>query len=48
MSLRIENSVWSSVFDTGPVCIFMWENITGEWPVVEVTENVEKLTGWIE
>ena len=38
--------VWDRVFDNGPVCIFMWENITGEWPVVKVTKNVEALTGW--
>ncbi len=41
-----DNSVWSEVFDDGPVCVFMWENITGEWPVVKVTRNIEALTGW--
>ncbi len=34
------------MFSEGPVCIFLWENITGEWPVVKVTDNIEKLTGW--
>ena len=34
------------VFDDGPVCIFMWENVTGEWPVIKVTPNVERITGW--
>ncbi|MEM7214931.1 MAG: response regulator [Pseudomonadota bacterium] len=42
----MKHDFWNNVFDTGPVCIFMWENITGEWPVVEVTKNVESLTGW--
>ena len=42
------NDTWGKVFDNGPVCMFMWENITGEWPVVSVTKNVEKLTGWSE
>jgi len=26
--------------------MFVWENITGEWPVVEVSRNVEGITGW--
>ncbi len=34
------------VFNSGPACVFMWENITGEWPVVRVTPNVERITGW--
>ena len=37
---------WNRVFSEGPVSIFLWENITGEWPVVKVTSNIEKLTGW--
>ena len=34
------------VFEFGPVCVFLWENKTGEWPVVQVTGNVEKIFGW--
>ncbi|MEM7213915.1 MAG: response regulator [Pseudomonadota bacterium] len=34
------------VFQFGPVCVFLWENVTGEWPVVQATANVEKIFGW--
>ena len=40
------SDLFFKTFTQGPVCIFMWENITGDWPVVEVTPNVEALTGW--
>ena len=46
MRAEIDENVWADVFDKGPVNIFMWENITGEWPVVKVTKNIEALTGW--
>ena len=46
MRAEIDETVWADVFDKGPVNIFMWENITGEWPVVKVTKNIEALTGW--
>ncbi len=46
MDLQITSAVWDRVFDNGPVSIFMWENITGEWPVSKVTKNVKSLTGW--
>lgn len=36
------------IFNDGPVCIFMWENITGSWPVVQVTPNIVNLTGWTD
>ncbi len=42
----IFNDLFMKVFENGPVCIFLWENITGEWPVVKVTPNVERITGW--
>lgn len=35
-----------NAFSQGPVCIFLWDNITGIWPVADVTPNVEDLTGW--
>ncbi len=35
-----------NAFSQGPVCIFLWENATGVWPVADVTPNVEALTGW--
>ena len=46
--MDIKDDVWRDVFDNGPVSIFMWENITGEWPGVEVTKNIEELTGWTD
>lgn len=42
----MDENLFQKVFTQGPVSIFRWENITGEWPVVEVTSNVEQLTGW--
>ncbi len=42
----MNEQLFQKVFTQGPVSIFQWENITGEWPVVEVTPNVEHLTGW--
>jgi len=44
--MELKNVMWADVFNNGPVCMFLWENITGEWPVVEVTKNIEILTGW--
>ena len=46
MDIDSDNTLWSKVFSEGPICIFMWENITGAWPVVKATPNVENLTGW--
>ena len=42
----MDSSFFKKIFNDGPVSVFMWENITGCWPVVEVTRNVERLTGW--
>ncbi|MCP5082632.1 MAG: response regulator [Alphaproteobacteria bacterium] len=42
----MDEKLFQQVFTQGPVSIFQWENITGDWPVVEVTSNVEQLTGW--
>ncbi len=44
--MEIGNEIWDEVFNTGPVSMFVWENITGEWPVVKVTQNIKTLTGW--
>ncbi len=44
--MEIGNDIWDEVFNSGPVSMFVWENITGEWPVVKVTSNIETLTGW--
>ncbi|MEM7067866.1 MAG: response regulator [Pseudomonadota bacterium] len=44
--MKLNNDTWADVFNSGPVCMFVWKNITGEWPVVKVTKNVEALTGW--
>ncbi len=46
--MELDNNIWADVFNNGPVCMFLWENVTGEWPVVRVTKNVEKLTGWTD
>ena len=42
----MDDTLFQKTFTQGPVSIFRWENVTGEWPVVEVTANVENLTGW--
>ncbi|MEM7425103.1 MAG: response regulator [Pseudomonadota bacterium] len=42
----MDDALFQKVFTQGPVSIFRWKNITGEWPVAEVTANVEELTGW--
>ena len=42
----MDEKLFEQVFTQGPVSIFQWENITGDWPVVQVTSNVEQLTGW--
>ena len=46
MNIESDDSLWNKVFSEGPICIFMWENIIGSWPVIKVTPNVENLTGW--
>ena len=38
--------MYRKAFSQGPVMMFTWKNITGEWPVVEVTQNVAAMTGW--
>ena len=42
----MSSEIFKNAFSQGPVVIFVWESITGEWPVSEVSENVEELTGW--
>ena len=46
MDFATDNDSWVEVFAAGPVCILKFENIVGEWPVLEATSNVEELTGW--
>ena len=46
MDFTTDLESWTDVFNNGPVCIFKWENITGEWPIAEVTGNIETLSGW--
>lgn len=42
----MDYDLFQKTFSQGPVSIFRWKNVTGEWPVVEVTPNIEELTGW--
>lgn len=42
----MDSDLFRKAFSQGPVMMFVWENITGEWPVIEATRNVETLTGW--
>ena len=42
----MQPELYKQILSQGPVSMFMWENVTNEWPVVEVTDSVEGLTGW--
>jgi len=42
----MDSDLFRKAFSQGPVMMFVRENITGEWPVVEASCNVEALTGW--
>ena len=46
MKIDEDEGIWDELFSMGPVCIFKWDAIHGEWPVLAVTGNVEILTGW--
>ena len=41
----VENSKnLAAMFSKGPVSIIKYKNIVGEWPVVDVTDNIQELT----
>ena len=42
----MDSDLFRKAFSQGPVMMFVRENITGEWTVVEASCNVEALTGW--